>query len=411
MVPTRPASLSRVPEKRFTALVAALLFTMPMGNGLVTNLLLLAILFNAIFSLKASDWLSALKNPVFLLPAFFMVFLTLSLFWSEDRAAGSLQLQTKATLFLAPLVLSASARLFTAESRRIWIRYFVAGTSLVMLLAFAIAAYNTIYHPLEEGLSYFVYERLANTFMHPGYLSTYVGLAMLMLIGELWEARGKQRYLWIGLTVFMFFSLFMLQGRINLLALLMVIAGGGLLYGFRQKAWKWLMIPVAPVVIFAGALLFGPEDFKARYFQLPDFNYDITADASAFNSATYRLAEWTCAMDAISQNPVLGAGIGDNREALQDAYAQNSFYAGMERKFNAHNQYLEVAIVGGWLGLGIFMIWLAGYMVLAIRKGDDLFMALWTFFLLCMLTESMLERILAIVLASSFFPLFLLSKR
>lgn len=392
--------------------------TLPFGQFVVTNSILILVLLNALITLKLKDWRAAVVNPIFYLPAGFMLFYTISILWSNNRIDGALQLETKATLFLAPLALVASSKFLTEQSLQQWLRAFVWGNVLVMLLAFAIASYKAIslggwYTILDGGIGepLFTYKVLSGPFMHPGYLATYVGVAILIAISFFFSSTVKRPAQLAIVICFLFLSLFMLQGRINVLAIFTVLIAGGLIYAIRMKAYKWLLVPVIPLALLVVLLLFGSESMKTRYFQMPDFQYDITADASSFNSATYRLAEWTCAIDAVRENPLIGAGVGDNRNILYESYEKRNFHVGLEQKFNAHNQYLEVTIAAGMIGLALFMIWIIGYGVIAWKNRDYLFIAIWSFFLISMITESMLERAWMTTFCGAFFPLALLGAK
>ncbi|MFN7604055.1 MAG: O-antigen ligase family protein [Bacteroidota bacterium] len=103
-----------------------------------------------------------------------------------------------------------------------------------------------------------------------------------------------------------------------------------------------------------------------------------------------RRAIWVCAIDVIKNDLWLGVGTGDGQDALQESYLNRNFVlAGKYNRFNAHNQYLQVAINFGLIGLlswlGV-LIWLLYH-----QRRNWLLLTLITIFLFSMLTESMLE--------------------
>ena len=117
-------------ETRFFIAIALLLLALPFGNALLTNLALFTVLINSLFSLGLADWKSALKNPIFLLSAAFVGYNALSLLWSGDVANGLRQLETKMSLFAAPLVLAANARFMNEQNRKAWLKIFVIGDGI-----------------------------------------------------------------------------------------------------------------------------------------------------------------------------------------------------------------------------------------------------------------------------------------
>lgn len=117
---------------------------------------------------------------------------------------------------------------------------------------------------------------------------------------------------------------------------------------------------------------------------------DNPETATPLNGVALRRAIWVCAIDVIKNDPWLGVGTGDGQDALQESYLNRNFVlAGKYNRFNAHNQYLQVAINFGLLGLlswiGV-LIWL-----LYNQRRNWLLLTLITIFLFSMLTESMLE--------------------
>jgi O-antigen ligase len=224
-------------------------------------------------------------------------------------------------------------------------------------------------------------------------------------------AIGKHQIMKVAMLIALLFYMFMLQGRMNVLALLLVAVIAVIYYIVKYRAFKWLLLPVLPILILVVAVPFLPDALVERYFQIPDFEYDISADASQFNSATYRLAEWKGATALIVENPVFGTGVGDNRQALVDKYEELGFYVGVERKYNAHNQYLETTVASGFVGL-LFLLFFIGFWMKRSLQNKDvaIFFAL-LFFAFCMLTESMFERAWAVIFFAVFFSVMLSAGR
>ncbi len=400
-------------ENRFSFLLLAAAFTLPLGWQAVTNSILMVLLFHSLIFLRGKDWLLALKSPLFWFSGIYFSITFFSLFWVDNTDEGLLQLETKLSFFFGPLLFIAAINKYWSNFRNHFLNAFFYGTIGVGILAIGIAVYKTMqagqpYFVTPDGLtkiSFFTYVEFASPFMHPGYLATYVGVGILIGLYFSFKKQLNSKlpyYLGIG---FLFVILIMLQGRINIIALFMVFGIAALYATIKFKKYKLLLLPFIPLVLLLGFLLFGSENIKQRYFQLPDFNYDITGDE--FNSATYRLAEWTCAMDVIEENFWLGTGIGDNSQALYDAYENRGFIKGVTMNYNAHNQYIETMISNGVVGLFSLLIFLFVYMRTASANKDYLLLACLVFFAISMLTESMFQRAWAVLLFNMFFPVLL----
>jgi O-antigen ligase len=387
------------------------LFSLPTGVKIMINLALLALVVNSLLLLKKQHWRSALFSPIFWAPALFFLVHVLSLLYTQNIEQGLKGLQTKLSFILAPLLILAAAPRYQKQASSKFMIAFLGGLLLACLWALGNAALlawqqGAWFYDLQDGFGrryYFTYTHLAKPIMHPGYFSTYLGFG---IFGLFWLWPKTQRKGILVLTLFLFFGmLVLLQGRINLVAFFTVFGFMALLRVFQNYARAWLVVLAVPFVLL-GLIIWGASpDFKERYLQMPDFDYAISG--TEFNSATYRLAEWHCAVKAIQKKPFLGYGFGDHKEALMKAYAQEKFWEGLRLKFNAHNQFLETTLALGVLGLIFLLVLIGLYARLAWQQKNLVVLGSLGYFTLCMLTESMFARAWAVLLFNAFFPLFL----
>lgn len=410
------SQLIKRPEFRVSAIVLFLLFAIPFGFVDVYNGLFVILLLHSLVFLKKEDWADAFKSPIVLAVGGFYVLHVLNLFHADDMAEGRRQLEIKAPFLLGSLLIVANKRLYISDFKNKAEQAFIAGTLGVSVAALVLSSIKaikagSIYLMTKNGseLSFFTYQQLSETFSHPGYFATFVGFAIFLTLKNVIESEGKKRiYQWISLA-FLFIMLILLQGRINILALFAVFGVGAIYYAFKKKMYIVLSIPALLIIGLVALLALGSENSKNRFVQVPNFEYDITGNE--FNSATYRLAEWTCAIDVIEENFWFGTGVGDNRQALWDAYAERGFAEGFRKKYIAHNQYLETMIVCGFIGLIALVSMLFYFARQFYAIGDFAVFGCLLFLAFCLLTESMFERAWAITLFSVFFPLMLVLSR
>ena len=404
------------PTNRTTTLVLLLFFIVPLGIVDLTNALLIIFLVHSVVVLKKEDWFSAFKSSAFWLVGGFYILHVLNLFHAQDMAEGGRQLEIKAPFFLAALLVVANKRLYKKNIKQKALNLFVYGTISISLVALIYSAISALqegawYYINESGnnVLFFTYSELAYPFMHPGYFATFVGFSIFISLDRLFNLKGKNRIKEVIMFGFLFIMIMLLQGRINILALFAVFGLGGVFYAAKHKMYKLLAIPALAVIALVAVFVFGSTKSDNRFLQLPDFSYDITGEE--FNSATYRLAEWTCAADVIAENFWFGTGVGDNRKALLDAYEVRGFKKGIEYKFIAHNQYIETMIATGVVGLAYLLFMLFAYGRLALKSQDYVTLATLVFLAFCMLTESMFERAWAITLFAVFFPFMVITDK
>lgn len=402
-------------EQRVNPLLFGLILTMPLGVTALTNLLLAALLIHSFVFLKGPDWLSGLKNPIYLVSGVFYLYYASTIFWADNVSDGLAQLETKLSLLVYVFVVAANARWLNRNHLKQlkWALVYGALASMIIAFGYAIfrsAQYGSTAYITEVGtaVSYFTYTELSSPLMHVGYLSTFVGVAIITLLDEL-VINPRNRVRNALLLLALLFYMFMLQGRMNVLALIIISAVAFIFYVFKYRNFKWLLLPILPVVLIVLLFPFLPESVSSRYLQMPNIDYDISADASAFNSATYRFAEWKGAFQVIGEHTWFGTGVGDNRQSLIDAYDELGFHVGVDRRYNAHNQFLETWIAAGLIGLLLLFSLFGTWLYWVFRFGDYSTLFAMLFFMLCMLTESMLERAWAVVFMAIYFPVMLFS--
>ena len=93
------------------------------------------------------------------------------------------------------------------------------------------------------------------------------------------------------------------------------------------------------------------------------FNVELTKEQ--WNGANTRIAIWECAWTVIQNNMIFGTGLGDKIVVLKKEYAKKGFVFGTQTNKNVHNNYLDVWISLGLIGLVIFI---AGFIILPILK-------------------------------------------
>ncbi len=413
---TSPLHSLKKAAGRYQVLMALLLFSLPLGQQSLTNLILLVLFIHSLVFYRWRNWKEGFGDPLWYWSALFYAYLFSSLLWSENVAGGLLQLETKMSFFLAPLFIIAGRSYWDSAGRRRALQFFWWGCIVAVLVALAYASWRSLeagafYETNQFGRRYFfAYTHLALPLMHPGYLATYLALGMFSAV-ELQYQLSSKVWLWtyrLSILLFLVFMV-MLQARINLLALFAVIGLAALYLAWKRKAWLWLSLPLIPVLAVSLFLGLASDDLQKRYFQFPNFSYDISG--TEFNSATYRLAEWKCAADVIESNFWWGTGIGDKNEALMESYERNKFWLGLEKQFNAHNQYLETFMAGGLPAVLLLLTVLFYYLWRASRQLDYLAMSGMVFLIICLLTESMLERMWGVLICTMIFPLLLLKTR
>ncbi len=358
------------------------------------------------------------KGWVLLALSFFAIN-AISLLYSENLPDGLRRLETLQPFLWLPLIMASIDIGVLRERRYTLINTFFWASILAALVAIGTAVFHivstgSLYAPVnDDGIVvkeyYFTYLRLSRIIMHPGYLSLYMGIAIYLGYGlireqKLWFFSRRVGY---GLLAFLLVFLFMLQGRMNLLAFGAITFIALVVFLFRRakpvRALAFSAITIASLSVLFFVL---PNDVTQRFTEFQSLNYQMDAPViHQFNGITIRLAEWHCAWDVIRENILGGVGLGDAHDRLMSSYRENNFVVGLAREFNCHNQYLE-----SWLGAGlpavlVLLLLLMYALLQAYRQKNALLAMVVLYFFFSMLTESMLIRHKAVTLFNSLLTL------
>ena len=112
---------------------------------------------------------------------------------------------------------------------------------------------------------------------------------------------------------------------------------------------------------------------------------------SNINSMDLRMAILTVGAKLFKESPIIGYGTGDIKDVLINGYKKENFIKGYDRKYNAHNQFLQFLLAFGLIGMIIFLIILIYPLLYAFFQKNYLYVYLILMLCFNFLFESMLE--------------------
>ena len=390
-----------------------LLALLPFYPSLLLPFLLLIILLLSFSREKRASKRKLPRSLVFALifSVAGFLFSALSLQWSVNKETAWSSLETQLSFLLLPLVFWRFFRAGRFAFSLHQMDGYVAGN----LLVFGVCLIRATFRAISYGEAVFVndlgfernvftYAEFSQFLMHPGYLTLFTGVSVLYLLVQVIPNQMWASWKSTSVLALLFLFMFMLQGRMPLLGVLLTAFAFGSAHLVKSWDKRVALRAAVGVGIASGLMFLLPRHFYQRYLAMPDFNYEISAPVSAFNSATMRLAEWKCAVKALEEAPFVGVGLGDRTQKLLDAYASEGFQVGIDFRYNAHNQFLETMLSTGALGLLFLLGMLASYAVYFSKARDRMASAILILFILSMLTESLFERAWAVVLFNVLIP-------
>ena len=132
-------------------------------------------------------------------------------------------------------------------------------------------------------------------------------------------------------------------------------------------------------------------------------------DLNASSTSEMRLAIWKTSAYLITNKPLIGYGTGDVKDVLLVEYQSRNLSFILDKKLNAHNQFLQTTIAIGLVGGILLIMMLLIPIFMSLKNKHYLYLGFLLLMIINFSTESMLERQLGVVFYSFFNSLFFIS--
>jgi O-antigen ligase len=414
---------SRIHRTIFLCTVSLLVSVLPFSFAhpllsLCFRIFLVALIVNWITEPGLLTRLSGLKQQkaIWLFALFYLLHVV-ALIYTTNIKHGLFQLEKKSFLVVLPVIVLSSAPISRSEFAVI-LKTFLASVILASFICFGVAFHRNNYWETFEypDWYYFSYNDFTEVLkIQPNYLAIFTCFSIFILL-RFWienksiYSRKKTFLLFLGVGYF-FFLLLLLSGRTPILTLALIIFTATGYYFYKQKKLLKGIAIIALLSIAAVIAIFQVPIVKERLLQTFGLANETTWISHMGDGKgglpSVRLQKWSVAITIIQAEPLLGVGVGDVQDSLQEEYKRTGFDLAYNAQYNAHNQFLQT-----WLGIGIagLLVLLACFGMLAkqaIASRDPFFLAFLVLFFFCSITESTLERQFGIFFFAMFSALLL----
>ena len=265
---------------------------------------------------------------------------------------------------------------------------FTSATTLLAIIGLGylgIQGVNSEY--LTGGVSFAVRNTLESILhIHPTYLSLFVSFSTAILISILIKFRQKKNSLWliIGIVLHLAFVL-VLASRIAFIGLFVIFIF--MTIHHRTVLKPYLKYISLSLVLIIGASWFIPSS-KERIKELVTTLYSETPQQT--NSTNIRQSIYYCSSLLLEQNWATGIGTSKLQDHLNTCYYMIGSVDIIENNYNTHNEYLNIWLGLGLIGIVVYLILILGSFYYA--KGNDIHLVFLLLFSLFCITENLLER-------------------
>jgi O-antigen ligase len=347
----------------------------------------------------------------------FYAVLLFGIFYTVDLKQGNKILIRFLPFIFYPLIFSTVTP-FTKSERGSIIKIFVYSLTIFFVACLFTAIIRQIGFWGRGGIFnwyyFYRYDFLEIFKQHPTYLSAYTLLSCIFLIFWRHSLFDKKSFFY---PIFFIHILAIIlygsrAGYLLLFLLFVVVLFQKLKKQEFKKNLRFLILFLFGI-LFCGVLAWKIPIVKERILYTFGYNYNYEFNDGNFikNSAPEengRFLMWQDAIDLIKVKPLLGYGTGSARTVLLEKYKKENHQLFLEKRFNAHNTYLESLLYGGIVLLLAFLAILIGLFYSAASQRSIVVF----YFALIITIISLTETIFLAqgILFLSFFYCFILTK-
>lgn len=385
-------------------------FTLIFSKAKLGNLVM--ILWSAAILLA---WIRSLTKPrlhwTFLLFCLVFFLAIMGFVHTSNFAQALRTMELRSGLFMLPFLVCTSPALRAEGNLNKLINLYIVSTLILSLYCLIGAAidYNRsgstevfLYHSLSEQIN-----------MHAVYLSVFLIMAIGFIAHKiLFEDQTYwKKHLFISLcgTLILVGTITLLSSRIAIAFTMLLLMASVSVTIYRKWGIMVSVVGATIVAVLMIGIVFSVPSNRDRFKEIISYG-DEYGISGKWGDAQFRYLIWTCAWEVTVKGGLWGTGTGDAQTALNECYLKNdyktlAYLASEGQKFNAHNQFLQLGVEFGWMGLALMVIFIVVIAAYAFKEGNILMLAFLTLTVCFFTTESVLERYNGISFFSFFGPL------
>lgn len=324
------------------------------------------------------------------IPAWYLLHVA-GMLWTTNVDFGLFDLQVKLGMVLLP-IMAAVVIVVHPGLLRIGMSAFTIGTAMAFLLSLwkGWECYRSTGDPGCFAQTTFSFE------LHPSYAAWYACWAMAWWCDRAMQDTAiRPRLFHLSIALVMLIFIVMLASKSGVIGALLVIVvmAGRWLRSFAAGRWapKMILVAVAVAAVFAssgGGLVLARMEAAFRAVEMA--RHGDPALYASHGGSEMRLVAWQCSAELLADHP-WGTGTGDVKDELVGCYTAKGATDAVEKRLNAHCQFLQGGAALGWPGLiltlliGLVPLWIA------VRQRDVLLGTFAGLFFVNAAVESVLE--------------------
>ena len=234
-------------------------------------------------------------------------------------------------------------------------------------------------------------------FLHPTYLAMYLTLGIFLIM----KNSLIHRNLRVLLIIIFILYVFLVSSKAGIISLFLPFLVFAFHKFYQTNKRKHFLFSFIILLVLATIVIVHPRTSNVfRFFT----DQEILIDKNAQYSNGTRLLVWYSSLKVIKNDPFFGVGPSQSEAELMETYQLYGFKYPYEKRYNAHNQYLQVLIAFGVLGFISFIWVLLRPVSIEAKVNMQFYVAFVLILSFNFLFESVLERYEGIVFFAFFYP-------
>lgn len=349
------------------------------------------------FSINAvSKWVKASFFSFLLLFALYGA----SLLYTENLSFGLRGLEGKLSLLVFPIVF------YTIEIDRKLLLNLLKAYSYSIFLTTIVLLINSALNYFNQGSWLTYHDFTAPLSAHAVFYSYYLFVCILISIHFLSREKPSKLLQWYfaNLIILSLIALVFLASKnvtiVSVVFALLLLMRRYFKRGVRLKELVVLVVLLVTVV-FLGSQLNSVQSRMSELFSSQGMqNYDRIVrgekigneESDNFNGTSLRLTFWHLGLKEINDRDrlLIGLSPGDRRDQMNESFTAAGIWPYID--YNLHNQFIQILVELGIIGLLVYVFLNFSLLMSAIRKANYLLLIFLLATIIFQLTESILER-------------------
>jgi O-antigen ligase len=351
-------------EKVYFYSITIFAFFLPLSRAVISFfIVMLPLLW--LYEGNLKEKISYIKNNKTLFSFYiYIIFLFLSLLWTQNYHDAIRPLRM--------LLYTASIAVIATSLKKQYIPTVISAFLLGLFIS-EIATYGIFFDLWHSKKATHAFP---NPFMTHLNYSIFLAFGALLLLYRIFSKKysKKEKILYLLFFLTITGNLFITGGRTGQLAFLVGLFVMSFLH-FKVSLKSLAMFLALSAIIYSSGYMLS-ENFKTRMHEAKSDIERIFVQKDFNSSWGIRVAYWIASANIIQKDPLLGVGIGDFHDAMEQEIKQGNydnlidFVKDFMSKHTPHNQYLLITIQSGFIGLFFFLYFLYNFFTMKLNDKE-----------------------------------------